>query len=167
MDCGGPPDECKKIFDNFLNVYQRAIDKSFKSIQCYTDVLVLFLNDVDAIYSVEDALYFKMADFNFHKVTVSNKEKMKLILSTLRNNAKQYLGLELMIHEFPAYSTREAEFQDMFKESTFKFSNRCLTYQTKGFSVNEYGDAIETVLACDEKYFIEFDASGEYVRKHC
>lgn len=91
-----PTDDASNVFNNMLSIYERGLMKDFaKATVCAKDVIFLQLDKLDAIYSVEESIYFKMINFDLHKVTVNSKEKQKLILATLKNNGKQYLGLEL------------------------------------------------------------------------
>lgn len=87
--CGAPPDDASNVFNNMLSIFERGLEKDFaKASVCAKDLLFLQLDKLDSIYSVEEAIYFKMMNFDLHKVTVSSREKQKLILSTLKNNGK-------------------------------------------------------------------------------
>ena len=87
-----------------ISIFERGIEKDFDKVQsCARDIIFLSLDKLDAIYAVEDAIYFKMMNYDLHKITVSSREKQKLITSTVKNNGKQYLGLEVQIHEILPY----------------------------------------------------------------
>lgn len=53
------------------SVYERALEKDFKKEKpCFQDVLFLQLDRIDAIYAVENSIYFKMVNSDLHKVLV-------------------------------------------------------------------------------------------------